>query len=41
MLEDVVMVKTRITKYIGYKLDKIMLANAVHLRFQYFLIYFD
>jgi len=41
MLEDVVTVKTRIVKYIVYKLDKKISANGVHLRFQYSLIYFD
>ena len=41
MLEDVVTVKTRIAKYIGYKLDKKISANGVNLRFQYFLIYFN
>ena len=33
MLKDVVMVKTRIAKYIVYKLDKMISANVVHLRF--------
>ena len=41
MLEDVVTVKTRIVKYIVYKLDQMISANGVYLRFQYFLIYFD
>jgi len=41
VLEDVVTVKTRMVKYILYKLDKIISANGVYLRFQYFLIYFD
>jgi len=41
MLEDVGMIKTRIAKYIVYKLDKKISANGIHLRFQYSQIYFD
>jgi len=41
MLEDAVTVKTRIAKYIPNKLDKMISANGVYLRFQYFLIYFN
>jgi len=41
MLEDVVIVKTRIAKYIVYKLDEMISANGLYLRLQYFLIYFD
>jgi len=41
MLEDAVMVKTRIAKYRPYELGKVISANVVYLRFQYFLIYFN
>ena len=41
VLEDAVTVKTRIAKYILYKQDKMISANRVTIRFQYFVIYFS
>jgi len=40
MLEDAVMEKIRMAKYIQYKLEKMISANRVDIKFQYFLIYF-
>ena len=40
MVEVVVSLKTRIAKYIAYKLNNRVYANGVNIWFQYFLIYF-
>jgi len=41
MLEDALTVKTRIAKYILHKLDTMISAIGVYIRFQYFLIFFN
>ena len=41
IMEGVVTVKTRIVKYIFDKPNERVSANRVHIKFQYFVIYFN
>jgi len=41
MLKGGVTVKTRVVMYVSYKLDEMISADKVYIRFQIFVIYFN
>ena len=41
ILEVVVTIKTKIVKYISYKLEEMISADDADIRFQYFVIYLN